>query len=650
MPYRIQKNRDGDGYFVVKADSGERMSGEPYATRTKARAQLRALYANESAASKAMPFGDAGGDAGSDDAETQAQQGAMTRDQVLELLQELHDITCELGAACGTGEMGQEEDLEGEGEFSEDELAEGESEGGPLPIGAELAQGQEDEGEAESELPPTTEKLPGQEGENEQDTETQDRYNETQAEINAALPATGEKPNPKGGPTKPKAEMGTPEEQRKKKKPFPFGKSGFKGVEDLAKHLKNKLGSDPGFFTACMDDESIAGYDSDARKRLCARLHKEAVGVWPAENVEKSAASKHPGHDDQSVHDPTKGRGGGGDDAGLSRFGKVPRGGNDLRWRAEDTIAGDLVIETPSNFDTSKLMPVHAAEYIRTNAKGLVHGIRGGEDLDSIKITGLERGKGFIRVKVDITPSEDAGAAWAESSSDVRTRAMRSKALSVSYIKSLHIPHAEQLFRDVLAVKSTSADSVKGYLAIWGDPDDVDVESEFFTGKDAPIGPTDFWDDKLSMPRPLIWDHAQDGATKANPVIGSIQEFGDDDVGRWYSAQLDRAHKYRKAIDGLLSKRALGTSSDSAPQYVIREKVGKGATWLKRWPLFAAALTTTPCEPRQIGSVDYFKSLGIDLGVLPSPSTDAAQEAARAEIERRVQSAKRLERELKLYA
>jgi hypothetical protein len=223
--------------------------------------------------------------------------------------------------------------------------------------------------------------------------------------------------------------------------------------------------------------------------------------------------------------------------------------------------------------------------------------------------------------------------------------------LSVSYLKSLHVPDAEQFFKDVVAVKAMGKDTIKGYLALWGDPDTVDIEAEFFTGAKSPIGSTDFWDKSLALPRPLTWSHAQDAATKNSVQIGTLVEYGDDDIGRWYTAQLDLAHRYRKAIDRLISQRAVGTSSDSAPQYVIRQPMGKGAIWLKQWPLFAAALTMTPCEPRQIGSVDYFKSLGIDLGELAT-STEAGrtEQARRAELEKRVQSLKQKERELRLFA
>jgi hypothetical protein len=178
-----------------------------------------------------------------------------------------------------------------------------------------------------------------------------------------------------------------------------------------------------------------------------------------------------------------------------------------------------------------------------------------------------------------------------------------------SYAKSLGLT----LPADTLAVKSVGADEIRGYSHLWGSDKLADIEVEYFTPK------TDFWDATLGKAvRPLTWDHAQDGEFKASPVIGSIVDFGDDEVGRWYVARLDRAHRYRKAVDALISAGKLGTSSDSAPQYVERVKTGK-ATWLKTWPFFAAALTDQPCEPRMLtdGSIEYLKSIGISLPDAP---------------------------------
>lgn len=216
---------------------------------------------------------------------------------------------------------------------------------------------------------------------------------------------------------------------------------------------------------------------------------------------------------------------------------------------------------------------------------------------------------------------------------------VRKPTIDTRYIKSIGIDKPDEFFADVVAVKSLGGDNIRGYMALWGNPERVDVESDYFTKS------TDFWLDRLQGTRPLTWDHAQDSKTAGDPVIGTIHEIGADDTGLWYTAQLDRAHKYRKAIDKLIAARSIGTSSDSAPQYVQRERV-KSANWLKRWPLFAGALTTTPAEPRMIATVDYFKSIGIT--VPDEPQAEAMQEALR-DWQARYEILYRREQLLKLY-
>lgn len=184
------------------------------------------------------------------------------------------------------------------------------------------------------------------------------------------------------------------------------------------------------------------------------------------------------------------------------------------------------------------------------------------------------------------------------------------KSLNFSYAKSLGIQIPD------LAVKYVGKDAIKSYTFLWGSPKLTDVEIEYFTPE------TDFWDESQKNTRWLTWDHGQDESFKADTRIGQIVDYGDDEIGRWYEAKLDRSHKYRKMIDRLIEQGALGTSSDSAPQYVVREKTGK-ATWLKQWPWFASALTDVPCEPRMIGSIEVLKSMGI---VLPDELPNAARE------------------------
>lgn len=189
-----------------------------------------------------------------------------------------------------------------------------------------------------------------------------------------------------------------------------------------------------------------------------------------------------------------------------------------------------------------------------------------------------------------------------------------------AYAKSLGLAIPDKDLATKLAVKKVSADEIKSYTMIWGDPDKIDVEREFFTQE------SDFWDKTYGKsPRPLTWDHDQDPNFKADTRIGTITDWGDDDIGRWYAATLDRSHKYRKAIDGLIEEGALGSSSDSVIQYIQRQKTKSGATWLAVWPWVGSALTTTPAEPRLLASVEYAKSIGFELPFPEAPDIEQAR-------------------------
>ena len=210
------------------------------------------------------------------------------------------------------------------------------------------------------------------------------------------------------------------------------------------------------------------------------------------------------------------------------------------------------------------------------------------------------------------------------------------KSLDLSYIKSLGIEIPEGL-----AAKYVSRDMIRHPVIVWGNSQQTDVEREFFTPQ------SDFWDEQYKdVKRPLTWDHAQDAEYKdENPIVGVTLEYEDDDVARWAISKLERNRRYRKAIDRLVEEGALGSSTDSVPQYILRQKAIDGktwtksgagdlwtceedgtstkslpravATWLKRWPWVASALTDVPCEPRMNGSVEWFKSLGVDLPDVP---------------------------------
>lgn len=205
----------------------------------------------------------------------------------------------------------------------------------------------------------------------------------------------------------------------------------------------------------------------------------------------------------------------------------------------------------------------------------------------------------FIRGEID--EMEACAKEAAVQTQHEKSAGIEISSMNMNYIKSI----GSKL--ESPAVKYIARDQIKGYTFLWGSPSLTDVEVEYFT-KD-----TDFWDSSLGKsPRPLAWNHAQDESFKSHPVVGLITDWGDDDLGRWFIAKMDRAHRYRKVIDALIERGVLGTSSDSAPQYVERVKTGK-ATWLKTWAWFASSLTDTPAEPRMIGSLEFLKSLYIML-------------------------------------
>lgn len=181
---------------------------------------------------------------------------------------------------------------------------------------------------------------------------------------------------------------------------------------------------------------------------------------------------------------------------------------------------------------------------------------------------------------------------------------------------------------DALEVKALPDGRIRAYALVWGDESNTDLSSQkdYFTPR------TDFWDKQLPMPRPLTYHHGWNAETKAAPVIGKIDEFGDDDVGRWYIAELDKAHRYAKAVRALIDQRALRSSVDSIPQYARREAKANGAHEIQVYPLFGVTLTPMPAEPRLVDRpAQEMKSLYHQIGVeltLPEAAPEAQPRGA----------------------
>ncbi len=133
---------------------------------------------------------------------------------------------------------------------------------------------------------------------------------------------------------------------------------------------------------------------------------------------------------------------------------------------------------------------------------------------------------------------------------------------------------------------------VEGYLVRFGNPNDTDLEKDYFTKS------TDFgfeFDNGESHKLGLYYNHGMDKVLGTKKI--GYGEVMMDDKGLWYSAQLNMADEYSKMIYDLAKKGQLGFSSGSASHMVEREMMGKSYE-IKRWALAEASLTPTPAEYR----------------------------------------------------
>jgi HK97 family phage major capsid protein len=143
---------------------------------------------------------------------------------------------------------------------------------------------------------------------------------------------------------------------------------------------------------------------------------------------------------------------------------------------------------------------------------------------------------------------------------------------------------------------------VGGYLIVWGNPGQRDLQGEYFTNE-SDLG-LDWYDQ-----RPVLYHHGLDGDLKA-AVIGVMDKVKADATGLWAEAQLDLRQRYVRAVLRLVDKGILSWSSGSLPHLV--EVAADG--WIKRWPIIEGSLTPTPAEPRRT-DVRTIKSAYAALGL-----------------------------------
>ncbi len=160
-----------------------------------------------------------------------------------------------------------------------------------------------------------------------------------------------------------------------------------------------------------------------------------------------------------------------------------------------------------------------------------------------------------------------------------------------------------------MKVKALDAEEgrVGGYLVIWGNRGQHDLQGEYFT-EATELG-LDWYPQ-----RPVLYQHGQDTHLKST-ILGVIDRLHRDEIGLWAEAQLNVHQRYVRAVMKLIDRGILSWSSGSLPHLV--EVADDGC--IKQWPIVEGSLTPSPAEPRRT-DVRTIKSaygvLGLDVGRL----------------------------------
>lgn len=181
------------------------------------------------------------------------------------------------------------------------------------------------------------------------------------------------------------------------------------------------------------------------------------------------------------------------------------------------------------------------------------------------------------------------------------------------------------------AVKSLGDDRVGGYAVLFGDAGNTDLTGDYFTKS------TDFWLNEIGPNRPMLYHHAIESATKGDPVVGVWDTLRVDDIGVWAEGELKKAHRYKKAVKQLVDAGALGLSSGSAPNLVLKTRKQR-ANEITRWPILEVSLTPEPAEPRMTPVTaikSYFADAGLDLPAAldDAPTTPDTTEGAEVQMD-----------------
>lgn len=160
------------------------------------------------------------------------------------------------------------------------------------------------------------------------------------------------------------------------------------------------------------------------------------------------------------------------------------------------------------------------------------------------------------------------------------------------------------------AIKRVAPDTIEGLAIPFGRKDLVgesfDKDTDFCIEWFGPSG------------RPVIYDHGLDDAMKTS-LQGRQTEYETRAEGIWAQAQLDTNRAYRRAVDELIEREALGFSSGAMPHLATKNaRTGR----IKRWPWVELSMTPMPADPGDDMTVHYTKSIRDSLALFEAADVE----------------------------
>jgi hypothetical protein len=155
----------------------------------------------------------------------------------------------------------------------------------------------------------------------------------------------------------------------------------------------------------------------------------------------------------------------------------------------------------------------------------------------------------------------------------------------VSFSGGLHVLGSGKMYGKDKGVR------VGGYGIVFTDPDDLDLDGQFFTRE------TDLWlpGDREGSVWP-IYGHGMDPVLKSKRFSDEPWTMVKEDAGAWIEGQIQIADKYDEMlVEKGIKPGKMGLSTGAVSHLVRTEKAEKGE-WIKEWPTYENSITPQPAE------------------------------------------------------